>query len=266
MITAAQQSLIADITRLLEAEPAVEAAWLAGSLGLGQGDRFSDVDVVALVSNGHATAVSSSLGSKLSSIKTAVLVNVSFAGRVLNVVTDTWDRYDITILEIPDLMRYNARDLREIFNKSGRAPPARPDMPYQVAPDALLKLVQEFLRVLGLAVIVVGREEYVLALSGIDHLRRMTLDLMLEENGVAPWKRGGALHRNPFLTEEQRDVLVSVPPQSATRESVIQAHSAFAAIFLPRAKKLASCVGMAWPMELEDATRRSLRCRLQMEF
>ncbi len=89
---------------------------------------------------------------------------------------------------------------------------------------------------------------------------------MLEENGVAPWKRGGALHRNALLTEDQREALVSIPPQSATRESVIQAHSAFAAIFLPRAKRLAARVGVTWPAEFEEATRRSLLRSLQMEI
>jgi predicted nucleotidyltransferase len=99
MTTAAQQSLITAITRLLTAEPAVEAAWLAESLGRGQGDEFSDVDVLALASDGDAAEVSRSLASKLSSISTPVLVNVLFDGRVLNVIKDTWDRYDISIVE-----------------------------------------------------------------------------------------------------------------------------------------------------------------------
>lgn len=68
--------------------------------------------MLALASDGRAAEVSGSLALKLSSISTPVLVNVLFGGRVLNVVTDTWDRYDISIVETPDLTRYNADHLR----------------------------------------------------------------------------------------------------------------------------------------------------------
>ena len=224
------------------------------------------MDVLALAGDGQADRLSAAVSDKLSSISTPVLVNALFGGRVLSVVTEEWARYDISFIEATDLVRYNANSLRPLFNKTGRAPSARPDAPYQVAPEALLKLVQEFLRVLGLAVVVVGREEYELGLSGVDLLRRMTLDLMLEENDVAPWNRGGALRRNPLLTDEQRLALSSIPPQSATRESMIRASEAFAAIFLPRARRLALHVGMTWPADLEEATRRALGDRLHMKI
>ena len=61
MTTVTQRRLIVGITRLLEVEPSVEAAWLAGSLGRGQGDRFSDVDVLALASDARAAEASASL-------------------------------------------------------------------------------------------------------------------------------------------------------------------------------------------------------------
>ena len=156
MTTPIQQGLIDRITLLLEAEPAAEAAWLAGSLGLGRGDDVSDVDVLALASDGQADHLSAAVSDELSSIGKPVLVNALFGGRVLSVVTEEWARYDISIIEAPDLVRYNANSLRPLFNKTGRAPSARPDAPYQVVPEALLKLVQEFLRVLGLAVVVVA--------------------------------------------------------------------------------------------------------------
>ena len=119
---------------------------------------------------------------------------------------------------------------------------------------------------LGLSVGAMGREEYQLALNGIDLLRRMTMDLMLEENGVSPARRGGALHRNPFLTPEQRAELAALPPLSADRASVIETNRAFAAIFLPRAHRLAARIGMTWPAEFEDATRRHLKQGLGLEI
>jgi len=266
MATAEQQRLVEAVEGLLKAEPRVEAAWLAGSLGAGAGDAFSDVDILALAVDGALDDVSAAVLGNLPTITTPALVNSLFGGRVLNVVTDAWERFDISLVQAEDLARYDAVALTPLFNRSGRTPPTQPDRPYRTAPDQLLKMVNEFLRVLGLLPVVVGREEYALALSGVDHLRRMTFDLMLEENGVAPWKRGGALHRNPLLTADQRAQLEALPPQTAGRDSVIEAHLAFAALFLPRARRLASEIGMAWPEGFESATRRHLKSKLQSAF
>lgn len=204
MTTAEQQDLIDRIAHWLEADPAVEALWLAGSLGKGGGDPFSDVDLLVLAADGAAAELSAKLARTLDEVVRPVLVNSLYSGRVLNVVTEEWRRFDLTFVQREDLQRYNALDLTAIFNRTGVQPPARPYEAYRTPPAELLKLVNEFLRVFGLLPVAVGREEYELALSGIDLMRRMTFDLMLEENGIAPPRRGGALHRNPLLTDEQQ--------------------------------------------------------------
>ena len=258
MTTLDQQALADGVSRLLRAEPFVEAAWLAWSLGRGAGDRYSDVDVLALAIDGKFVEASRSVASKLATVAPIVLSNSLFGGRVLNSVTRSWARFDISFIEAAELGRYNARHLKPLFNKGERTPPERADLKYRTAPDGLLMLVQEFYRVLGLVVVGVGREEYVLLVSGVEHLRRMTIDLMLEENSVAPENRGGALHRRPLLTSAQYQALLSLPPLSATRESTIEAHRAFSEIFIPRAKALAAQIGMPWPAELAAATYECL--------
>jgi predicted nucleotidyltransferase len=264
MPTAEQQSLIDTLRELLEAEPGVEAVWLAGSLGKGGGDAFSDVDLLVLVDDGGAGELTASLSDRLDGAVKPVLVNKLYGGRVINVVTDDWRRFDLSIVEGADLDRYAAAELKGLFNRGHRAPPDRPDTPYQTPPDRLLPLVQEFLRVIGLSVGAMGREEYELGLNGVDLLRRMTMDLMLEENGVGPAQRGGALRRNPFLTADQRAELAAIPPISAERRSVLAANRVLAAIFLPRARRLAESIGMAWPTE--DATRRNLKLKLDLDI
>jgi predicted nucleotidyltransferase len=266
MVTASQQKLIDEIGKLLHEEARVEAVWLAGSLGRGQGDIFSDVDLLVLVEDGTLAEVSSALVARFSTVVCAVHVNKLFGGRVLNVVTADWQRFDLSFIQREDLARHNGALLRSLFNKSGQTPPEEPEMPYRPAPEQLLKLVQEFIRVLGLAVVVVGREEYAVALSGIEHLRRMTFDLMMEENRVAPGRRGGALHRNSLLNAEQRAQLESLSPLVAERASVIEGHRAFAEVFLPRARRLAAEIGMVWPSDFEEATRRYLETKLQLRI
>jgi predicted nucleotidyltransferase len=266
MVTASQQKLIDEIGKLLGEEGRVEAAWLAGSLGRGQGDSFSDVDLLVLVEDGTLIEVSSTFVARLSTVVRPVHVNKLFGGRVLNVVTADWQRFDLSFIQREDLPRHNGALFRPLFNRSGQTPPVEPEMPYRPAPKQLLKLVQEFIRVLGLAVVVVGRKEYVMALSGIEHLRRMTFDLMTEENRVAPGKRGGALHRNSLLDAEQRAQLESLPPLVAQRASVIEGHRALAELFLPTARRLAAEIAMVWPSDFEEATRRYLEANLQVRL
>jgi hypothetical protein len=266
MPTADQQHLIDAIARRLDAEPAVEGLWLAGSLGKGQGDAFSDVDLLVLVADGVAAEGSARLARDLVPALSVVLVNSLFGGRVLNMITADWARFDLTLVQREDLLRHDANALTPIFNKGGSIPPVQPQAPYRTSPGELSKLVNEFLRVIGLTPVAMGREEYQLALSGVDLLRRMTMDLMLEENSVSPAARGGALHRNHLLTGEQRDAVQALPVIAAERSSILAGNTALAALFLPRARRLAAEIGMDWPTAFEDATRRHLKRTLGQDL
>jgi hypothetical protein len=101
---------------------------------------------------------------------------------------------------------------------------------------------------------------------GVELLQRTTVDLMLEENRIPPAARGGALHRNPFLTDAQRAEVEGGPPLSATHDSVLAANRYIASIFLPRAKRLAAEIGAVWPAAFEAATRRSLQRHLGLSL
>jgi len=266
MPTPDQQRLIDRVAAHLDADAGVEALWVAGSLGKGQGDAFSDIDLLVLAADGQAGELSARLARDFVPAFEVVLLNSLYGGRVLSMVTADWARLDMTLAQREDLGRYDAKALTAIFNKGESNPPDQPDTSYRTAPEQLLKLVREFMRVLGLLPVALGREEYDLALSGTDMLRQMSFELMLEENGIAPAKRGGALHRNPLLTDEQRAAFRALPTVAAERESLIAGNTAFAQLFLPRARRLANEIGMVWPAELEEALRRRLLNSLQLQF
>src|SRR5262245_9143987 len=122
-MTPAQRELVAAITRTLEADDSIEAAWLGGSLGRGAGDAFSDVDVVALVRGSRAADVGLRYTKDLSAIATPVLVNSLYGGRVVNVVTSEWHRFDVSFVEAGELTRFNAGALIVLFNKGELSPP-----------------------------------------------------------------------------------------------------------------------------------------------
>jgi len=265
-LTAEQQDLLAAIQRVLEADPEIEAGWLGGSLGRGAGDAFSDVDVVALVVGRPPAEVGTRYAREVAAIAEPALVQPLYGARILNVVTTDWRRFDISFVEPGDLSRFDANRLTPLFNRGDSSPPHAASTPYRPTPATVLPLVTEYLRVTGLLVVGLGREEYVLGLSGLEILRRLTVDLMLEENGVGPADRGGALRRNPFLTNDQRDELASLPPMFADRDGLIAANRALSAIFLPRARRLAAQTGTPWPSVFEAATRRHLQERLGVSF
>lgn len=265
-ITDDQQRLLDAIHGALAADTDIEAAWLAGSLGRGGGDAYSDVDVLALVGGRPATEVGLRYARDAAAIAEPVLVTPLYGGRVINVVTADWGRFDISFVEPAELVRHDAGKLTVLFNRGEQAPPTRPARAYRPAPETVLALVNEYLRVLGLLVLGVGRGEWVLSLSGHDILRRLILDLMLEENGVAPGDRGGVLSRYKLLTPEQLAELRALSPVVADREGVIAANIELAAIFLPRARRLAGQIGLEWPEAFEAATRRHLRDRLGVEL
>lgn len=266
MITVEQHQLIGQVTQFLVRDEDIEAVWLAGSLGAGRGDEFSDVDLVVMAKDGKAGDVSARLVEIMTEAVQPVLLNKLFGARVLNVVTPDWRRFDLSIIQREDLARFDARELKPVFNKGETEPQPRTQPNYRTTPDAVLAIVNEFLRVLGLAYVAIGRREWEVALAGVDLLRRLTYDLMLEENGVHPARRGGALHRNPLLTPEQRAEFASMPPVGPDRTSIVAANEAIAHVFLPRAKRLAERIEATWPTPFEEATRRKLLQALHMRI
>jgi hypothetical protein len=265
-MTPEQQALVDAARKVLEADPQVQAAWLTGSLGRDGGDAFSDVDVLVLAPGGEAAAMGQRYAKGVAAIAPPVLVNVLYGGRVVSVVTSDWARFDLSFVEPGELGRYHPPRLKLLFNRGDLGPPDETSEPYAASAASVRLIIEEFLRVLGLLVVAEGREEWIVALSGLDILRQLTLDLMLEENGVAPADRGGVKRRNPFLTPAQRGELEGLAPAAANRDSLRAANVEIAGLFLPRARRLADRVGLAWPAALEEATRRFLRERIGLEI
>ncbi|HEX4303110.1 MAG TPA: hypothetical protein VHZ78_09975 [Rhizomicrobium sp.] len=157
-------------------------------------------------------------------------------------------------------------EMKPLFNRGTPEKPA-PSAPQPHTPKAarIEQIVREFLRVLGLAPLAMGRGEYLASLDGVGLLRRMVIDLMQEKNGIGP-VRGSALHVNVHLTPEQRRALEALPPLSANRESLLAMNTAMWRIFRPLAQELCAQTGAPWPSAFDDATRRHLARELGLEI
>lgn len=261
-------ALIAQLAEALAADKRIRGAWLSGSLGQGAGDEHSDVDIVAEIAESDRAACLTDYSRPRPGMPETVHTQV-IHGRILTAIAANWERFDLMFLTAGEMSRIDGGSLKHLLGDAAATPPAHtPAPPHAQDAAAAVRIeatTSEFLRVLGLTVVVISREEWLVAQQGVELLRKMLIDTMLEENRVPPSARG-VKRLNPFLTQEQRMLLESLTPPAARREPLLAANAELARIFLARAKPLAAARGAKWPQAFEDSTRRHLKSALALEI
>lgn len=244
------------LAAVLRADERIAAAWLTGSLARGAADAWSDVDVLIAVRGPDFPAFVADWRALVDRVGPTVMARRFGPDDrpIVTAVTPDWLRFDIVIGSADDRRPYSyAATL--LFDREGIAERAAPAPAARDPLAGLPFLVEEFIRGLGLLPIVIGRDELFVAMFGVAVFRNHLAELMLLETGG---RRGGAKRLNPFLTDEQRAALATLPAPVLTRESLIRCHVACAELFLPRARRLMRRHGMAYPEEFERATRAYL--------
>lgn len=248
------------VAEVLEADPRVLAAWLVGSHARGTADRHSDVDLWLVVAPESKEAFLADWPELSELVAHSVLRQRVFGSTFLHITAD-WQRWDVSIGDPDDVSRRTRGTVKPLFDRAGlRDRLAPPGAPLPPDPAEIKALTTEFLRVMGLLPVVLGRREHVVGVSGAGLLRGLIIQLFLED--VAVEDRGGALHLNALLPEDRLRQLAELPAPDADHDSVLRAHLACAGLFLPAARDLAARSGAQWPTELEDALRRRLLTEL----
>lgn len=260
-----QEGLIERATHVLSHDHRVLGVWLAGSFARGTHDQFSDVDLWVVVNQDEVDGFCTDWPKISDEIAPTVLRQQVGDKPIFNQVTTAWLRFDVTVGTPVDVSARTTSTVKPLYDPKGLSVGlSDPRSPLQPDPRRIASLGREFLRVLGLTPVVVGRGEYVLGESGAGLLREMLIQLMLED--VAVEDRGGALHLNGLLPPDRRQTLIDLPAMAANRESVLAVHVACAAAFLPLARELHERCGLRWPQELEDAARRHLAATLAVDL
>lgn len=260
-----QRDLIERAQLALSQDNRVFGIWLVGSYARGTNDRFSDVDFCVVVDASDVDGFCDDWPRICDAIAPTVFLRRVGDRPIFNQITPDWLRFDLSVATPNAILSRTRTTVSPLYDPQGLTAGLRePDMPRPPDPDRVASISREFLRVLGLLPVVVGREEFVVGQSGVDLLRSMLIDVMLED--VAVEDRGGALHLNLLLPAERQQILTDLPPLQATRESVIAGHVACAAAFLPLARNLHSRCGLDWPHALEDAARRYLNTALSVKI
>lgn len=259
------REVIDTIANLLRGVSSIRALFLSGSYGNGLADEYSDIDFVMVAKDGASNEVAELWHKAVSQTGDIVLWwDRTTQPLLINAITDDWTRTDLVILK-PDQMGMQTQDsLKPLFDHDGifeglaetheNQPPNPARVRYQI---------EEFIRILGLLHLAAGREEYINGVLGVFHLRNLFVELLVKET-AAP-NRGGLLHLNRLLTDEQKELLTSLPPAIPDRDAMISAHLAYAEAYLPRARKLALKWRVDWPERFEAATWDKLSDALAIE-
>lgn len=252
-----QQTLIARVTAALEPDQRVRALFLSGSFGRGTADAWSDVDLVALIAKADQEGFTAGWRAVLEGIVPIVYYTQLPFKPVLHAVAENWLRCDLTFLS-PDQTRGMTQDrVKPLIDRDGihaTLPPTLP--PPQINRGMLEGTTNEFIRVLGLTPVAVGRNEVELVGLGTGMLRRMLTDLLVLEKNHAD--TGGILHLTRLLDDEQMALMETIPVPERSVASAVDSQFAIARAYLPRARALYAQLGMTWPEKFEAATRANL--------
>jgi len=253
-----QRALIDRVTHDLGADPRVRGLWLTGSFGAGEADELSDVDMFVLVADSHLDAYVDGWLDDVAPRYLPLLARRLGTASVFNHVLPGWLRWDVVIGGPAQLDDLDADRVGELFSRDGVRPAPLQDL----GPDRqrVLAMTEEFLRVLGLLPVVVGRGELVTATSGALMLSQL-LTTLLRHRAEGP-RMSGALHLARVLPDHEMATLKALPPVYAEEGAVLRAHLAVAALFLPVARDL---LGDDYPDALEAACWSHLAGRLGVE-
>ncbi|MDW3224511.1 MAG: nucleotidyltransferase domain-containing protein [Paracoccaceae bacterium] len=245
--------------------PAIRALFLSGSYGNGMADAFSDIDFVLVSPEGATDNIATLWREAIEQTGEIVLWwDRNSVPVLINAITQDWTRTDVIILKPEQMGSQVQSALKPLFDHDDvygglaeRAVNTSPDL------AKTLHQFEEFIRILGLLHLAAGREEYINGVLGVFHLRNLLVELMIAETNAPD--RGGVLHLNRLITDEQKAVLVSLPPAVVDRDAMIFAHLAYAEAYFPRARKRASHLGLVWPEKFEAATWAKLRQTLAID-
>jgi len=248
------QRVIETISDAMMDVESVKALFLSGSHGNGRADAYSDIDFLLISENGATEALGEAWKEAVANTGKIVLWWDHTKSRsLINAITEDWRRIDVNILEPEQLTHFSQHDLKPILDPENKYAELRErKTPSESNIGKFKYQVEEFLRIIGLLHLVEGRKEYLNGVLGIFHLRNLLVELLIDETNAPD--RGGVLHLNRLIADEQKELLLQLPAAIPERDAIIDAHIAYAKAYFPRARKRASQLNMDWPEDFEAAT------------
>lgn len=244
--------------RRLAADKRVAAAWLSGSYGRGDADRYSDIDLNLLLAEG-GDSFRGEIEAFLNALRPLVLYSLLFDGRMVNALTVDGVRLDVWFHDRPAPL--DRSRTRLLFDRHGLVAslPSPPPAPSAADPGATAKTaaelrrqIEEFWRCIALLPAVIGRGEWIVAWRGLAVEFDLVQDILLRGYGIV--RDGGAKKLNQFLPPALREELeAALKLQGLSPGSLVDAHLALAALVRRHGRSVADRWGFDYPTALEEA-------------
>ena len=267
MSVAARSALKSAVAEAAPALVRLRGLYMGGSFGRGIADDLSDLDYVAVAEPDDMAGLVEDWVGMIAQFGTIVhrMQRVFPTSALVNLISADWVRCDL-LIETENRFSDRAKDrLAVIFERTPffdrlaeqtKLPP--------VNPVVLSAAVEEFLRVLGLAHLAVGRGDHFTAQWGVALLRdQVRVFVSALEPGVA---LSGALTLSRELSAQRMAVLEGLPVGGIDMATTLNAQQELARRFLPMAKAACAANGASWPSPFVAATSRVLRGTISNDF
>lgn len=248
-------SLIAACKTLVQNDGRVRAAWLAGSFGRGDADAYSDIDLhILLPSESDANAIEADVSGWLTPVAALVGIKKVFT-HLYHCVTLDGDRIDV-LFHVEPFHKLDMRSISVLKNDDDALRHVD-DPPFDPA-RTLAVDVAEIWRMTLLLPIMIGRAEHLRLFHGISMKYSFILNLLVRGRGYP--RPVGAKKLNDLLLPEDKARLESIMPiPSLDAVSLARVDLALAAMVRNIGPECCTRIGVPYPQEWEDVTRRRLQ-------
>ena len=256
------QELLDRSVEMFIADDRIGALFVVGSVGRGEADASSDLDlVVSTVDDATQCALVGDWRTWATGI-TPWVFGRCLGDKVVTLVTPGWERLDVSVISAASTNRMTSGPATCLFDRVGAAPPSSPAA---AVPDAaaLTARVENFIRGLGLLVTDLKRQEFTVLTWASEFMIQELVELMFLAAG-RPRRTVKRIYVD--LPQADRDVLQALPRPVPTRDGILSSHLATAAEYLPRARALVAATGGTWPEAFERATDAYLLAELGIGF
>ena len=236
----------------LEANPAVKAAWLTGSFGRGNADRYSDVDLNIWLDAANLETFRQATELWLNSIRPLVLFKWMFNDRMANCLTVDGLRIDLWLhtdaaprLDESRVQVMVDREHALQFGTTESVPdPTRLN-------NYLISQIREFWRCIAMLP-TIGRDERIIGLFGLSIEVNVLTDVIIGGYGIP--RDSGIKRLNPFLPDALRaKIEQALSFDGLTASGLVQAHLALARIMQEEGRQVATRNGFEYPVDIEEA-------------
>lgn len=256
-----QTEYLGKMQTALENDERIQAAWLTGSIGRGNADRYSDIDINLWVDESQLDAFHKETQQWLNALSPLVLFRWMFGDRMANALTANGIRIDLWLhTTAPTLEESRVKVLLDRKNAlQFRTTAPTPDS--NAIKDRLLDQIREFWRCISLTPAVVGRGERLVGQFGLGIEVTILTDVIIAGYGIP--RDSGVKRLNPFLPDELRQrIEAALAMDGLTDNGLLQAHLALAHIMQDEGRKIAERHGFDYPSDIETAALDYIKSEL----